>query len=72
MRRSFDEATRFGESLRISLVSADAQLLELCREAVRDLALDRSDIVLLAPHQRPLPPSDLLIWDTDYTGKLHS
>jgi len=68
MRRSFDEATRFGESLRISLVSADAQLLELCREAVRDLALDRSDIVLLAPHHRPLPPSDLLIWDTDYTG----
>lgn len=68
MRRSFDEATRFGDSLRILLVSADAQLLELCREAVRELALDRSDIVLLGPHQKPLPPSDLLIWDTDYTG----
>jgi signal transduction histidine kinase len=68
MKRCFDEAPRFGESLRISLVSADAQLLELCREAVRELALDRSDIVLVGPHQRPLPPSDLLIWDTDYTG----
>jgi signal transduction histidine kinase len=68
MRRSFDEAIRFGQSLRISLVSGDAQLLEICREAVRELALDRSDIVLLSPHQKPLPPSDLLIWDTDYTG----
>jgi signal transduction histidine kinase len=68
MERSFDQVTRFGESLRVSLVSGDAELLDLCREAVRDLALDRSDIVLLAPHQRPLPPSDLLIWDTDYTG----
>jgi signal transduction histidine kinase len=68
MRRGFDESPRFGESLRISLVSADAQLLELCREAVRELALDRTDIVLVGPHQWPLPPSDLLIWDTDYTG----
>ena len=68
MKRGFDESPRFGESLRISLVSADAQLLELCREAIRELALDRSDIVLVGPHQRPLPPSDLLIWDTDYTG----
>ena len=68
MRRGFDESPRFGESLRISLVSVDARLLELCREAVQELALDRSDIVLVGPHQRPLPPSDLLIWDTDYTG----
>src|ERR1700676_4063394 len=68
MKRSFDEAPRFGESLRISLVSADAQLLELCREAVRELALDRSDIVLVGPHQRPLPPSYLFIWDTHSTG----
>jgi signal transduction histidine kinase len=42
--------------------------MELCQEAVRELALDRSDIVLLGPRQKPLPPSDLLIWDTDYTG----
>jgi signal transduction histidine kinase len=68
MRRNFDEAARFGESLRILLVSADAQLLELCREVVRELGLDHSDVVLLGPHQKPLPPSDLLIWDTDYTG----
>jgi signal transduction histidine kinase len=42
--------------------------MELCQEAVRELALDRSDIVLLGARQKLLPPSDLLIWDTDYTG----
>src|SRR5579864_5005083 len=68
MRRVFDDATRFGESLRLSLVSGDTQLLELCREAVRELGLECSDIVLVRPNQRPLPPSDLLIWDTDYTA----
>ena len=69
MRRGFDEPghSRLRDSLRISLVSGDAQLLELCREAVRELAVDHCDIVLLGQHQKPLQSSDLLIWDTDYT-----
>ena len=68
MRRGFDEPghSRLRESLRISLVSGDAQLLELCREAVRELGVDHCDIVLLSQHQKPLQSSDLLIWDTDY------
>ena len=62
-----DDATRFAGSLKVSLISSDIHLLDACREALRELALGRYDIALLDPHPTHLPPSDLLIWDTDYT-----
>jgi signal transduction histidine kinase len=67
MKRSLDEAIRLSDRLTVSLVSEDTQLLELCREAVHDLALYSCDIVLLGHRQAPIPSSDLLIWDTDYS-----
>ena len=67
--RRLGDTSRLADSLKISLVTGDAQLLELCREAVRELALDCVDIVVVSPHQDPLPRSDLLIWDTDFTDR---
>ena len=69
MKCDFDKSARLLESVRISLVSGDAQLLELCRDVVRELSLERCDVVLVGPHQKPSPQSDLLIWDMDETLK---
>jgi signal transduction histidine kinase len=63
MRRGFAE-----DRLRISLVSSDRRLLELCHEAVRELNLGSYDITLIDPYQADLLRSDLLIWDTDYVN----
>jgi signal transduction histidine kinase len=49
----------------ISLVSRDLQLLELCREAVRRLSLERNDVALLDPDQAQSVGADLLVWDID-------
>src|SRR5579864_2251895 len=69
MKCDFDKSAQLVESPRISLVSGNAQLLELCREVVRELSLEHCDIVLVGPHQKPSPQSDLLIWDMDDTLK---
>jgi signal transduction histidine kinase len=53
-------------AFKISLVSEDRRLLELCQEAVQELAIGASDIVLLTPQQAHSSTSELLIWDTDY------
>jgi signal transduction histidine kinase len=67
MKCDFDKSARLVGSAKISLVSADPQLLELCREVVQELPLEHCDIVLVGPHQTPSQQSDLLIWDMDDT-----
>jgi len=70
--RRLGDTSRLADSLKISLVTGDAQLLEQCGEAVRELAPDCVEIVVVSPHQDPLPRSDLLIWDTDFTDRSRS
>lgn len=49
-------------------MSGDTYLVELIREAVRELGVDYGDIMLLEANQAHSQPTELLIWDTDFAG----
>ena len=71
---NFEDFSQYGlgcaarGALRILLVSGDTHLVELFREAVRELGVEYCDIVLLEAHQAHSLPAELLIWDTDFAG----
>jgi signal transduction histidine kinase len=70
MGLSFDDGTRSRQGLRITLISIDTHLLELCHETLRELGEECCDISLVRTPQGPFQPSDLLIWDTDLSDGL--
>jgi signal transduction histidine kinase len=55
--------TRVHGTFTICLLSRDFHLLDSCRDAVRDLDLERDDLILIDPDKIQSFTADLLIWD---------